>query len=182
MDKVLIVTGGSRGIGAAVARQAAAQGWVVVLSYADARGGAGQGVARDIEAAGGHAVAVQADSGTRGRRYPPVRGSRPPRPYRRAGQQCRHQRRAGAGGRPAAGRTARDARHQRDRRVPCAAEAVRRMSTARGGEGGAIVNIGSVAARLGAPSERVHYAAVQGRGDRHVARAGAGGRPRRASG
>jgi NAD(P)-dependent dehydrogenase (short-subunit alcohol dehydrogenase family) len=41
-------------------------------------------------------------------------------------------------------------------------EAVRRMSTARGGNGGAIVNIGSVAAALGAPGERVHYAASKG--------------------
>ena len=60
MDKVLLVTGGSRGIGAATARLAARQGWAVAVNY---RGNslAADEVVRDIRAAGGSAITVQAD-------------------------------------------------------------------------------------------------------------------------
>jgi NAD(P)-dependent dehydrogenase (short-subunit alcohol dehydrogenase family) len=61
MEKVLVVTGGSRGIGAAIARQAAAQGWLVVLSYINNEEDA-KAVVNEISAAGGSAHAVQADS------------------------------------------------------------------------------------------------------------------------
>jgi NAD(P)-dependent dehydrogenase (short-subunit alcohol dehydrogenase family) len=158
MDKVLIVTGGSRGIGAAVARGAAAQGWTVVLSYV-ARAAQAEAVARDIAAAGGRAVAVRADSA----REDDVAGL--------FDEAARHGRIAGlvnnAGINGAPVRVAdlkpADMRAMFDLNVTgvflCSAEAVRRMSTARGGAGGAIINIGSVAARLGAPGERVLYAA-----------------------
>lgn len=60
MEKVLIVTGAGRGIGAAIARQAAADGWAVAVNYQRDAAAAAQVVA-DIEAAGGRALAVQAD-------------------------------------------------------------------------------------------------------------------------
>ncbi len=62
MDKVLVVTGGSRGIGATVARHAAAQDWVVVLSYLAGTEAEVAGVVAGIAASGGRAFAVQADS------------------------------------------------------------------------------------------------------------------------
>jgi NAD(P)-dependent dehydrogenase (short-subunit alcohol dehydrogenase family) len=161
MDKVLIVTGGSRGIGAAVARQAAAQGWLVVFSYVNGAQEAAA-VAQEIAAGGGQAFAVQADS------------SREEDVRRLFDEATRHGRiaglvnNAGINGGPV--RVA-DLEPQELRRVIeinligtflCAAEAVRRMSTARGGQGGVIVNMGSAASWLGAPGERVHYAATKG--------------------
>ena len=59
-DKVLLVTGGSRGIGAATARLAAEQGWAVAVNYT-ANSLAADEVVRAIRAAGGQAIAVQAD-------------------------------------------------------------------------------------------------------------------------
>ncbi len=161
MDKVLIVTGGSRGIGAAVARQAAAQGWLVVLSYVSAKAEA-DGVVQDIAKAGGRAFAVQADS------------SREDDVKRLFDEAASHGRiaglvnNAGINGGPV--RVA-DLQTDELRRVLeinvigvflCAAEAVRRMSTARGGQGGVIVNMGSASSWLGSPGERVHYAASKG--------------------
>ena len=162
MDKVLIVTGGSRGIGAAVARQAAVQGWIVVLSYSAASPDAANEVVRSIEAGGGRAHAVRADS------------SREEDVARLFGEAARHGRIAGLvnnAGIADGPVTVADLKPADLRRVfeinvfgvfLCAAEAVRRMSTARGGEGGAIVNIGSAAHWLGAAGERVHYAASKG--------------------
>jgi NAD(P)-dependent dehydrogenase (short-subunit alcohol dehydrogenase family) len=59
-SKILVVTGGSRGIGAATARLAAASGWWVCIAYLSGRDAA-EGVVRDIAARGGRAIAVQAD-------------------------------------------------------------------------------------------------------------------------
>lgn len=162
MTDVLVVTGGSRGIGAAVARHAAAAGWTVVLSYIAGNAEDASAVVRDIEAAGGHAAAVQADS------------SKVEEVARLFDEAARHGRiaglvnNAGIAGGPVRVADMEVAELRRVIEVNvigtflCAAEAVRRMSTARGGHGGAIVNIGSASSWLGAPGERVHYAASKG--------------------
>ncbi|CAM5764880.1 glucose-1-dehydrogenase [Labrys miyagiensis] len=161
MDKVLVVTGGSRGIGAAIARQAAAQGWLVVLSYMKGAQDA-EAVVRSISEAGGRAHAVQADS------------SREEDVARLFDEAARHGRiaglvnNAGINGGPVrvADLTTEELRRVIDVNVVgvffCAREAVQRMSTARGGQGGVIVNMGSASSWLGAPGERVHYAATKG--------------------
>jgi NAD(P)-dependent dehydrogenase (short-subunit alcohol dehydrogenase family) len=158
----LLVTGGSRGIGAATARLAAARGWRVCFSYAqDQR--AAEAVVRAIEGAGGEALAVRSDVRQHSeivalfnaaeRAFGPVTGL---------------VNNAGITGRIG---SIVDAQPDTIREVIevnvtgailCAREAVRRMSTARGGQGGAIVNISSGAATLGSPGEYVHYAASKG--------------------
>lgn len=162
MDKVLVVTGGSRGIGATVARHAAAQDWVVVLSYLAGTEAEVAGVVAGIAASGGRAFAVQADS------------SREDDVAHLFEEAARHGRvaglvnNAGIDGGPVRVADLKPAELRRLLEINvigyflCAAEAVRRMSTARGGQGGAIVNIGSASRWLGAPGERVHYAASKG--------------------
>lgn len=161
MEKVLVVTGGSRGIGAAVARQAAAQGWRVVLSYAT-RGPEADAVVREIAGAGGHAVAVKADSAAEADVAWLFEEAA------KHGRIAGLVNNAGINGSPVrvADLTPADLRRMFEVNVIgaflCAAEAIRRMSTARGGQGGSIVNIGSAATWLGAAGERVHYAASKG--------------------
>jgi NAD(P)-dependent dehydrogenase (short-subunit alcohol dehydrogenase family) len=161
MDKVLVVTGGSRGIGAAVARLAAAEGWKIALSYI-ARREEAESVVAAIAAAGGSAIAVQADTANE---------HDVARLFAEAAQLGRVTglvNNAGINGGPCtvADLAPADLRRLLDINVTgcflAAAEAVRRMSTVRGGAGGVIVNIGSAAARLGAAGERVHYAASKG--------------------
>jgi len=158
----LIVTGASRGIGAAVARLAGIRGWVVAVNFCTGGSEAKQ-VAVRIVADGGHALAVQADVSreedvvrmfeTAERELGPIRGL-----VNNAG---------------VTGGFARveDISSEAIRKVfavnvagamLCAREAVRRMSTRRGGTGGAIVNISSRAAHTGAAGEWVHYAATKG--------------------
>lgn len=160
--KVLIVTGASRGIGAATARLAAAQGWSVVGTYLERREPA-EAVAAEIVAAGGQAIAVQADTSVEAdvvrvfdaaeARFGPVTGL---------------VNNAGMNGGPTtvAELSTAELRRLLDINVVgcflCAREAVRRMATDRGGPGGVIVNLGSVAAVRGSPHERVHYAASKG--------------------
>ena len=162
MTGVLVVTGASRGIGASIARLAAAEGWRVAASYREQAGPA-EAVVRDIEAAGGQAFAMRADTSEEAdvlalfdaatQKFGPVTGL-----VNNAGI-------IGASS-PVADLTTADLRRMMDVNVIGAfftvREAVRRMSTARGGAGGAIVNIGSVAATLGGAGERVHYAASKG--------------------
>ncbi len=162
MRKVVIVTGGSRGIGAAAARLIAAGGAAVVVNYAQAREAA-ERLVTEIEASGGEALAVQGDVANeddvlRLFRETEERFGRPSGLVNNAGiiqPQMRFE-----------AMTA-----ERFRRIVdvnligtllCAREAVRRMSTANGGSGGVIVNLSSVAARLGAPGEYVDYAASKG--------------------
>lgn len=157
----LIVTGGGRGIGAATARLAAQRGYTVCVNYLRDAQAAAQVVA-DIEAAGGKAIAVQADVASesdvvrlfdRAAQLGPVTAL-----VNNAGILELQGRLDGM----SAERLARVFATNITGSFLCAREAVRRMSTRHGGSGGAIVNVSSMAARLGAPGEYVDYAASKG--------------------
>jgi NAD(P)-dependent dehydrogenase (short-subunit alcohol dehydrogenase family) len=161
MSGLLIITGGSRGIGAATARLAAQRGWDVCVNYRADRTAARQ-VVEDCRDAGVRALAVLGDVAaesdvtrlfaTAQEELGPVRGL------------------VNNAGIVAPRATVADLDADRIERVfavntigafLCAREAVRRMSTARGGEGGVIVNVSSRAAVLGGPGEYVDYAAAK---------------------
>lgn len=162
MKRVLLITGGSRGIGAATALLAAQDGWAVAVNYASNQDAAEQ-VVQTIRHAGGEAIAVQGDVADEAQIL---------RMFASVDQQLG----------PVTGLvnnagvvdvTARveDMRWQRLERMmrinvlgtfACAKEAIRRMSPRHGGQGGVIVNLSSVAARLGAPGQYVDYAASKG--------------------
>ena len=160
-DKVLLVTGGSRGIGAATARLAAGAGWAVAVNYT-ANSLAADEVVRAIRADGGRAMAVQADVADEAQvlkmyEHVDAKLGRLTGLVNNAGVVDRAQR-------------VEDMSVARWRRMfdinvigsfLCAREAVRRMSTKHGGSGGAIVNLSSAAARLGSPNEYVDYAAAK---------------------
>ncbi len=161
---VLLITGASRGIGAACARLAARGGWDVAVNYAR-DGDAAQAVADDVRAAGRRAITVQADVAEEAavlamfRRVDDEWG-----PGRLAGLVNN----AGIVGMMARLDEMDVARWQRMMAVNvvgtllCAREAVRRMGKRHGGAGGAIVNLSSVAARLGSPAMYIDYAASKG--------------------
>lgn len=160
--QVMLVTGASRGIGAATAKLAAEQGYAVCVNYVHDRASAEQ-VVNHIQRGGGTAIATQADVSQE---------SEVERLFQtidtelgcitalvnNAGVLQRQQR--------VMETTA--ARLERVLAVNvigsflCAREAIRRMSTAHGGPGGGIVNVSSVASRLGAAGEYVDYAASKG--------------------
>ena len=156
---VLLVTGGSRGIGAAVCLAAAEQGWRVVVNYASNEAAAQDVVAR-IRDAGGEAMAVKGDVGSEmdilalfaevDRAYGRLDGL-----VNNAGIVDR----AARVDEMSLGRLERMMRINIIGSMLCAREAVRRMSRRYGGRGGAIVNISSMAAVLGSPSQYVDYAA-----------------------
>ena len=162
MDKVLLVTGGSRGIGAATARLAAAQGWAVAVNYT-ANSLAADEVVRAIRAAGGRALAVQGDVADEAqvlRMFETVDA--------KLGRLTGLVNNAGVVDVTARLDEMSVARWRRmfDINVIgsmlCAREAVRRMSTRHGGSGGAIVNLSSAASRLGSPGQYLDYAAAKG--------------------
>lgn len=158
----ILLTGASRGIGAATAALAAAQGYAVCVNYR-ARHEAAAAVVDSIERAGGRAVAVQADVSIEDdviRLFDSCRQmlGRPTALVNNAGTLETQMR-------------LEDMDAARLHRVfatnivgafLCAREAVRQMSTRHGGSGGVIVNVSSAAARLGAPGEYVDYAASKG--------------------
>ncbi|MDI3511145.1 MAG: hypothetical protein PWQ61_1910 [Betaproteobacteria bacterium] len=159
---VLLVTGGSRGIGAATARLAAAQGWAVAVNYTENSLAADE-VVRHIRSAGGNAITVQADVADEAqvlRMFEKIDA--------KLGRLTGLVNNAGVVDVTARLDEMSMARWRRmfDINVMgsllCAREAVRRMATRHGGDGGAIVNVSSAAARLGAPGQYVDYAAAKG--------------------
>ena len=161
-DKVLIVTGGSRGIGAATATIAGSRGWRVAVNYAQNEEAAAS-VVRAIADAGGEAIAVKADVSIEAdvlRLFETVDTA-----FGRLDALVNN---AGIVGMKARVDEMDAARLERMMQVNvvgpilCAREAVRRMSTRHGGRGGMIVNVSSVAAVLGSACEYVDYAASKG--------------------
>ena len=158
-QRVLIVTGGGRGIGAATAGLAAERGYAVCVNYRSNERAADAVVAR-IKSAGGTAVAVGADVSKEGdvmRLFETVDAKLGPITalVNNAGILERQTR---VDQMDAARIDRVFATNVRGAFI-CAREAVRRMSTKHGGVGGAIVNVSSRAAQLGAPGEYVDYAA-----------------------
>ncbi|NJM43077.1 MAG: SDR family oxidoreductase [Brachymonas sp.] len=163
MPKTLLITGASRGIGAATALLAASQGWQVAVNFLG-NSLAADGVVRQIRAAGGVAIAVQGDMGIEAdvlRVFETVDAKlgRVSGLVNNAGVVDLAQR----VDEMSLARLERMWRTNITSSFLCAREAVRRMSTRYqsegGGEGGAIVNVSSVAARLGSPAQYVDYAA-----------------------
>jgi NAD(P)-dependent dehydrogenase (short-subunit alcohol dehydrogenase family) len=162
MDKIMLVTGGSRGIGAATALLAASKGYAVCISYVSNAAAARQVVA-EIEQGGGKAVAVQADVAEEAdilRLFETVDAKFGPLTalVNNAGMIQPHMRLDAFD----VARLTKLFATNITGSILCAREAVRRMSTRHGGKGGGIVNLSSVAARLGAPGEYVDYAASKG--------------------
>lgn len=162
MSKVIIITGGSRGIGAATAKLAATRGYAVCVNYLE-NDRAANAVVGEIESKGGQAVAVAADVAQEAdvvRLFETV--------DRKLGTVSALVNNAGI----------LEAQMRVDemnaRRLTsilavnvtgcflCAREAIRRMSSRHGGGGGAIVNVSSAASRLGSAGEYVDYAASKG--------------------
>lgn len=162
MSKVLLVTGGSRGIGAATARLAGARGYAVAVNYLRNREAA-EAVVRDVEAAGGAAIAIPGDVALEEdvlRIFATVdeRFGRLTALVNNAGVLDRQVRLDEM----AAARMQRIFATNIFGAFVCAREAVRRMSARHGGAGGAIVNVSSAASRLGSPNEFIDYAASKG--------------------
>ena len=159
---VIIVTGASRGIGAATAKLAAARGYAVCVNYRDGLDAAEE-VVRDIIGKGGYAIAVQADissepgvlslyqqvDSTLGKISALVNNA----------ATLERQTRFDA---MDAARIERIFALNVFGSMLCAREAVRRMSKRHGGSGGAIVNVSSAATKYGSPGEYVDYAASKG--------------------
>lgn len=162
MERSIIVTGASRGIGRAIALGAAEAGYQVCVNYAHNAEAAGEVISL-IQAAGGTAISVQADMTkeadilrmfeTTDRELAPLAAL-----VNNAGIVDK-------------GSKVENMSLERLERMfttnitgpfLCAREAVKRLSTAHGGPGGVIVNISSVAAKTGAPNEYVDYAASKG--------------------
>lgn len=158
----LLITGASRGIGAATALLAGMRGYAVGINYRHDAQAAGA-VVRQVEKAGGRAIAIRADVACE-------------RDVLGMFEACERHLGGIAGLVNNAGILERQStlagmKIDRIRRVfetnvfgamLCAREAVRRMAASAGGSGGVIVNVSSAAARLGSPGEYVDYAAAKG--------------------
>jgi len=158
---VMIVTGGGRGIGAATSRLAAQRGYAVCVNY-KANGAAAEAIVKEIRAAGGNAIAVAGDVAREAdvvRMFDAAKSLGPLTSLvNNAGileRQCRLDEMD-------AGRFERVFATNVVGLLLCSREAVRRMSTRHGGQGGTIVMVSSMASRLGSPGEYVDYAASKG--------------------
>lgn len=162
MRKVLLVTGGGRGIGAATSLLAAQRGWAVAVNYT-ANSQAADDVVTQIQKAGGEAMSVQADVANEEQvlaMFEKVRST--------LGPLQGLVNNAGVVDVSARLDQMSMARWRRMFEINvlgsmlCAREAIRQMSTLHGGQGGSIVNLSSAAARLGAPGQYLDYAAAKG--------------------
>lgn len=160
--RTVLVTGGSRGIGAAVCLLAARHGWAVAVNYTHDQAAA-EAVVAQIRGAGGTALARRADVADEAQvvaMFAALDAELPP-----LGALVNN---AGVVDLQARVEAITAARLQRMFAINvfgsflCAREAVRRLSTRHGGAGGSIVNLSSAAARLGAPGNYVDYAAAKG--------------------
>jgi NAD(P)-dependent dehydrogenase (short-subunit alcohol dehydrogenase family) len=157
-----LITGASRGIGAATALLAARQGYAVAVNYT-ANSLAADEVVRQIRQAGGQAMAVQADVAIDAQVVAMFE-----KVDAKFGRLTALVNNAGVVDQTTRVEAITLQRLQRMFEVNvfgaflCAREAVRRMSTRHGGSGGAIVNVSSAAARLGSPGQYVDYAAAKG--------------------
>jgi NAD(P)-dependent dehydrogenase (short-subunit alcohol dehydrogenase family) len=160
MNRVCIITGGSRGIGAACARLAAKAGYAVCFSYIS-NPDAASAVVADIEKAGMPAKAIRADVA----HEEDILAL-----FDAAAEMGTLKGLINNAGIVAEAQDVADYTRERLEKmvainlvgaILCAREAVRRMSTKRGGDGGSIVNLSSAAAYLAAPSQYVDYAATK---------------------
>ncbi len=161
MNNVLLITGGSRGIGAATARLAAARGYAVAINYRQRREEAETLVA-ELRAGGAEAVAVQADISVESeikRLFRVTDDFGTLRALVNNAGTLESQSRLEA---VDMARLTRIFSTNVFGAFLCSREAVRRLSTRHGGTGGAIVNVSSVAARTGSPGEYIDYAASKG--------------------
>jgi NAD(P)-dependent dehydrogenase (short-subunit alcohol dehydrogenase family) len=161
MDKVAVITGGSRGIGRATALAAAKRGYRVCIGYVSNEAAAHEVVGK-IEASHGKAIAVRCDVGHEADILALFKAADG---FGRLGALINN---AGIVDVSARVEDMSAARIQRMMTVNvtgsmlCAREAVKRMSTRHGGQGGVIINLSSVAAKLGSPNTYVDYAASKG--------------------
>ncbi|AUC94097.1 NAD(P)-dependent oxidoreductase [Bradyrhizobium sp. SK17] len=161
-DKVVVITGGSRGIGRATALAAAARGYRVVVGYATNQAAADE-VVSSIEAKNGKAIAVKCDVGSEADILALFKAADG---FGTLGALVNNAGIVGKSGVRVDEMSAERIQQMMAVNVTgsilCAREAVKRMSTKHGGKGGVIVNLSSVAAKLGAPNTYVDYAASKG--------------------
>lgn len=162
MSKIVLITGGSRGIGAATALLAARQGYAVAVNYASNSLAADE-VVRQIRHSGGQAMTVQADVSVEAQVLAMFE-----KIDAKFGRLSGLVNNAGVVDQTTRVDGITLARLRRIFEINvfgaflCAREAVRRMSTRHGGAGGAIVNVSSAAARHGSPGQYVDYASAKG--------------------
>jgi NAD(P)-dependent dehydrogenase (short-subunit alcohol dehydrogenase family) len=162
LSNIVLITGGSRGIGAATALQAARAGYAVAVNYT-ANSLAADEVVRQIRQGGGTAIAVQADVAEESQVLAMFE-----KVDTKLGRLTALVNNAGVVDQTSRvdGMSVARLKRMFDINVigtmVCAREAVKRMSTRYGGAGGAIVNVSSAAARLGSPGQYVDYAAAKG--------------------
>jgi NAD(P)-dependent dehydrogenase (short-subunit alcohol dehydrogenase family) len=162
MNKTILITGGSRGIGAATARLAAQRAYAVCIGYVNNQAAA-DAVVNEIISAGGKALAIQADVANESevvKMFQQVDQTFGPLTalVNNAGTIDMHSRVEAM----SAARLNRIFATNITGSFVCAREAIKRMSTKHGGAGGAIVNLSSAASRIGSPGEYVDYAASKG--------------------